>query len=510
MHHRHESRGLVFLGLSIDGCVAGAQGDLSWLAACAAESTADTGYDALMARVDTLLIVRRTYEAVLGFPGWPHAGKRVRVLTRRPLQPRDDEQACSGPFDAVMTQLAAEGARAIYLDGADVVCQALRLDLVDEMTLSWVPVLLGAGTRLFEDGLPRKASRLDGSGRGWGHAQGFRDSKSAGKRPLSITPGFRSILDTGYAAMERSMPPQTDLDPVEAPGFIAEIDAAMQAHVEWTRRILRCAVMKVSPGDDILLPDAHCRCRLGRWLGGARDQLWRIDAQTVEMLETEHRRMHDAIRDLCGAILSDIDVPGQCLDVFEVHQRGTVQALEDLKTLIVSRAARLDALTGLPMRHGIEPEFDRYRAMARRHGEDVYALLLDIDHFKDINDRFGHAVGDLALVHTAQAMRRVRRAGEPLFRFGGEEFLLLLSATGPEAAAEAAHRIVQVLRESPLLLDSGERIEVRVSGGLARSSDDDSLGTVVERADAAMYRAKREGRDRWCWSVEPLPPSALD
>ncbi len=153
----------VFLGLSLDGRIAGPDGDLSWMQACAAESPADTGYEALMAKVDTLLIGRRTHEAIEGFGEWPFEGKRVRVLTHRPLEARHGEQACRGPLRAVLARLAAEGAREVYVDGGDVVRQALALDLVHEMTLSWVPVLLGEGTPLFESGLPRRGWELVGS-----------------------------------------------------------------------------------------------------------------------------------------------------------------------------------------------------------------------------------------------------------------------------------------------------------------------------------------------------------
>ena len=150
----------VFLGLSLDGCIAGEHGDLSWMEVCAAELPADTGYDALMAQVDTLLLGRRTYDAVLGFGAWPFVGKRVRVLTHRSLVPRHDEGACGGPLREVLAKLAAEGAKRIYIDGGDVVRQALAQDLVHEMTLSWLPVVLGSGTRLFETGLPGSAWQL--------------------------------------------------------------------------------------------------------------------------------------------------------------------------------------------------------------------------------------------------------------------------------------------------------------------------------------------------------------
>jgi len=151
----------VFLGISIDGCIAGENGDLSWLAELAPDSPEATGYTALMAQVDTLLIGRTTYDAVLGFEPWPYAGKRVVVLSHRDFAPRHGEQRRAGGVRDVLEELAGEGCRHVYLDGGAVIRAALREGVIDGLTLSVLPVLLGRGVRLFEDGLPRSHWRLE-------------------------------------------------------------------------------------------------------------------------------------------------------------------------------------------------------------------------------------------------------------------------------------------------------------------------------------------------------------
>ena len=151
----------VFLGISIDGCIAAENGDLSWLAELAPDSPDATGYTALMAQTDTLLIGRTTYDAVLGFEPWPYAGKRVVVLSHRDFIPRHGEQRREGSVAAVLAQLAAEGCRHVYLDGGAVIRAALREGVIDSLTLSVLPVVLGKGVRLFEDGLPRSDWRLE-------------------------------------------------------------------------------------------------------------------------------------------------------------------------------------------------------------------------------------------------------------------------------------------------------------------------------------------------------------
>lgn len=149
----HASKITVFLGISLDGFIAGPGGDLSWLSECSTESPTETGYDELMGQTDALVLGRNTYDAVLHFGNWPFAGKRVYVMTSRPLLPAHGEVALEGDIERVLRAAQASGARFIYLDGGNVVRQALEKNLVDELVLSWVPTVLGRGIRLFEEGL---------------------------------------------------------------------------------------------------------------------------------------------------------------------------------------------------------------------------------------------------------------------------------------------------------------------------------------------------------------------
>jgi dihydrofolate reductase len=147
----------VFLALSIDGFIAGPDGDLSWLDPYATDSPEETGYERLIHDIDTLLMGRNTYEKVLSFGFWPYPGKRVVVLTHRPLSSRHGEVAQGGPLHEVLERLWEQGARHVYLDGGQVVRQGLADSLVDELTLSWVPVVLGDGIGLF-NGLQNRSA----------------------------------------------------------------------------------------------------------------------------------------------------------------------------------------------------------------------------------------------------------------------------------------------------------------------------------------------------------------
>ncbi len=139
----------VFIACSLDGFIAGPDHDLSWLPPPGDD---DHGYRAFFAGVGALLMGRRTHDVVAGFEGpWPYEDRPVLVATRRPLTPKAASvRAVSGSITELVAAARAEaGERDVYLDGGDIIRQALDADLVDVMTVSLIPVILGAGYPLF-------------------------------------------------------------------------------------------------------------------------------------------------------------------------------------------------------------------------------------------------------------------------------------------------------------------------------------------------------------------------
>jgi diguanylate cyclase (GGDEF)-like protein len=152
----------------------------------------------------------------------------------------------------------------------------------------------------------------------------------------------------------------------------------------------------------------------------------------------------------------------------------------------------LDQLTGLLNRRGLEPRFAEVAEQAALTQQPVSVVVADIDHFKRINDTHGHPVGDAVLREVADEMRRSLRTFELLYRFGGEEFLLLL----PGADAENAARIAETLRDAVEQLHPAG-LPVECSFGSATGQGEDVIfAKLVEAADVALYDAKRFGRNR--------------
>jgi diguanylate cyclase (GGDEF)-like protein len=158
--------------------------------------------------------------------------------------------------------------------------------------------------------------------------------------------------------------------------------------------------------------------------------------------------------------------------------------------------AMTDALTGIANRRHIEELARQALAHAAAHGEPLCVLVLDVDHFKTVNDAFGHAVGDQVLVRVAQACRQTLRRFDMLGRMGGEEFLIVLPDTSPEVALQIAERLRRKVESLPLgNLAPGLQVTASVGAAMADHEADD-LSELIRRADTAMYRAKDAGRNR--------------
>ena len=178
-----------------------------------------------------------------------------------------------------------------------------------------------------------------------------------------------------------------------------------------------------------------------------------------------------------------------------------IAVLQDLARLVVDelelrRLATTDSLTGLLTRRAFAVEATREAERARRTGRPLSCIAFDIDHFKSINDRHGHAAGDRVLQSVSDLCRRNLRAIDVAGRLGGEEFAALLPESASDAAFEVAERLRAAIAALPLQ-ESGETVAVTASFGVATlRPDETSVEAALNRADAAAYRAKRSGRNR--------------
>jgi len=201
------------------------------------------------------------------------------------------------------------------------------------------------------------------------------------------------------------------------------------------------------------------------------------------------------------ALLDELTVSRRTLqNTLEASSReldSTRQRLEQVTgELERSRAqARIDPLTGTANRRAMEEVLGREIACAGRAQTPLSLAMLDIDHFKRVNDECGHDVGDQALIHLAAVVKSGLRETDVICRYGGEEFVIVLPGSAIEGALFVVERLRVMVEKTPLIIPSG-KLQIRFSAGIAEWCGAESLESVIKRADEALFAAKRAGRNR--------------
>ena len=194
-----------------------------------------------------------------------------------------------------------------------------------------------------------------------------------------------------------------------------------------------------------------------------------------------------------SSFVPDIDAEGRVQGLYALtfdisRLKQAEEALE--------RLARIDSLTGVANRRQFEEQLAAALARARRQGEGVALLAIDVDHFKSINDNHGHPVGDAVLVEVAGRLLSCVRAGDLVARLGGDEFMVLVGNPAPDSAEQIAKHVMNAMRE-PVELGQHMKLPIGASIGIAYSSSAIEAQALMTLADRALYRAKAAGRNCW-------------
>lgn len=249
---------------------------------------------------------------------------------------------------------------------------------------------------------------------------------------------------------------------------IGEVDQAIHHHEDWHRELMRSLACRLPHDSRDLAGDAHRTCQFGQWYYGAGSR-YRGTA-SFEALGGEHERMHR-------------------------------QELEDA-------LYQRDPLTGAEGRVGMPGRLREALELVRRGVQPCCIAVMDLDRFKAVNDAHGHLVGDQVLAGTVTRIREHLRPYDRVFRYGGEEFLLLLANAEPPSALAGLERIREALHTVPLAETTGKPVFVTASFGLAPLAPELTVEEAIEHADRALYAAKAAGRN--CvreWQPAPLTPS---
>jgi len=195
-------------------------------------------------------------------------------------------------------------------------------------------------------------------------------------------------------------------------------------------------------------------------------------------------------------IMRDREVEAVCVTVSDVTHVSIMQREREEAVAKLQEYADRDGLTGIANRRYFEARLRDEYTRWQRYGGELSILLFDLDHFKKINDQFGHVVGDTVLRDMAQRVSHVVRAQDTFGRFGGEEFALLLPCTPLEDAMLVAEKIRNTIGDKPVDVQ-GVDVPVTASvGGASARAGVPAYEALINEADAALYSAKRQGRNR--------------
>jgi len=210
----------------------------------------------------------------------------------------------------------------------------------------------------------------------------------------------------------------------------------------------------------------------------------------LSMIVTPVRGKKDRI---LGAFISLSTTPKTLID----RHTAAAGELADFTAMVIenARAATTDALTGLHNRRSLDEALDRGEAQFRRHSTPFSLLMIDVDNFKPVNEAYGHDVADQVLIHIGQVIKACIRTTDLEFRYGGDEFVIILPATSVQGALRAATKILERVRSRDIAQLLGRSDIPTVSIGIAKYRRGISAKDVINNADQALFEAKRSGKN---------------
>ncbi|MEB2755859.1 diguanylate cyclase [Citrobacter freundii] len=273
--------------------------------------------------------------------------------------------------------------------------------------------------------------------------------------------------------------------------ILIELNKSIDAHYKWLVTMFRCVVSLDVTQPDIMGENSHCVCRFGQWLNN-QSRYNEDDCSYVSKINATHEKMHLLGKELLLAIVEKRSHPWH-FDSFQDALLAFTSSVMDYKIYLLNIRSNIDVLTGLPGRRMLDESFDRQLLDAEPL--NLYILLLDIDRFKYVNDTYGHLVGDIVLRALASNLLSWTRYDEVAYRYGGEEFIIIIRTKTDEQACQAGLRLCRLIGQKKIPYADGE-IGITVTAGVTRVQPGETLDTALGRADRAMYQGKQTGRNR--------------
>lgn len=273
--------------------------------------------------------------------------------------------------------------------------------------------------------------------------------------------------------------------------MIAQLDQSLYNHQQWYNSLIRTLICKLAPDQHDINPESYKECRFGQWYySEALKDL--IDHPGFKALGEEHMKMHQQTSKLLSTIHTGVTISVYDYDNFAnilERMRLEIFALKrELENLLYNR----DPLTGAINRISMLPILREQQEISKRENQPYCVVMMDLDHFKEVNDAHGHAAGDTTLSSVVKCVTQYLRPYDKVFRYGGEEFLLCLHNVSLESAYEFIEGLRKGLTSLDIVVDS-KSFRITASFGINLLDPYASVEQSIDRADKAVLAAKASG-----------------
>lgn len=277
---------------------------------------------------------------------------------------------------------------------------------------------------------------------------------------------------------------------------VKQLDCAIDYHKEWYEKLLRVLVVNLKPDPIDLHKDSHKLCMFGKWYEDCANQNILKGNSSFQSLKKTHCNIHLQAKKMLqqAEIKQPVSIENWNQFNFEVKQLNL--KLQRLRDELVEQIQDRDLLTGAKTRTFMLRTLHKNYELFKKEKQNCALAMMDIDHFKRVNDTYGHSSGDDVLIEVVACIKSLLRPYDSIYRYGGEEFLVLMTDTDLEQAKKIVERIrVEIANLSIYLQQHQTEIKITASFGVTTFTDSRTIEKSINFADKALYKAKEMGRN---------------
>lgn len=285
------------------------------------------------------------------------------------------------------------------------------------------------------------------------------------------------------------------LTPDEIGPLIQTLEKAIAEHSGCLNDWHRSLICGLPVPEGYIAKDAHRQCEFGQWYYNRSGSALR-DLEDFIIIDKLHRAVHDSACVLAIKAKNGQAIAAGDYDAFIEKERELSEGLLTLRDELHDILSGFDPLTGVFNRHAFDLILSQEHARSSRTAQPCCISMVDLDHFKTVNDRYGHPSGDKVLREAAQYFNGKIRPYDSICRYGGEEFLICLPHTSLKTAEKILDRVRKGFASLSIASGEGRHIRITASFGVAKMASGVAVNDTIARADKALYVAKRNGRNQ--------------